>query len=129
MPQALWAAKLARVFSPYWAYLFFAAAIGALGFALWPGQPQLPSLLGWHVVNHLFAFTVLTMLARAAWPGLGRVGLFVAMWAFGGLIELLQALPFINRSMSIYDWGVDAAGIAMGLVLVWIAGHLAGERW
>lgn len=109
--------------------MFVLAALGALGFALWPGDAQLPALLGWHVINHLAAFIVLTMLARAAWPQVSRLWLFAGLWAFGGLIELLQAIPVINRSMSIYDWGVDAIGIAIGFVLVWIAGHLAGERW
>lgn len=128
-PQARWAARLAGFFSPWWGWLFLAALITASVFALWPGNSRMPALLGWHVVNHLAAFIVLTMLARAAWPNLGRVWLFVILMAYGGLIELLQSLPGINRSTSLYDWGVDAVGILLGLVLVWVAGRLAGEPW
>lgn len=129
MPQARWAARLAGVFSPYWGWLFALAFVGVSVLALWPGNSRLPALFGWHVVNHLAAFIVLTMLARAAWPRLDRVWLFAALMAHGAAIELLQSLPVINRAMSIYDWGVDAVGIGAGLVLVWIAGRLAGEPW
>jgi VanZ family protein len=128
-PQARWAAKLAGFFSPYWGWLFLAAFAGTSVLALWPGHSNPPSLFGWHVVNHLMAFVVLTMLARAAWPQLKRIWLFAVLMAYGGLIEVLQSLPLINRSMSLYDWAVDAVGIMLGLVLVWIAGRLAGEPW
>lgn len=128
-PQARWAASLAGFFSPWWGLLFLAAIVGVTGFALWPGNSRMAALLGWHVVNHLFAFIVLTMLARAAWPHFKRIWLFVILMAYGGLIEVLQSLPIINRSMSFYDWMVDAVGILLGLLLVWIAGRLAGEPW
>ncbi|WP_439632778.1 VanZ family protein [Glycocaulis sp.] len=117
------------MFSPWWGWLFLVALLATSVFALWPGNASSPSALGWHVVHHLAAFIILTMLARAAWPGLRRVWLFALLWAYGGLIELLQSLPVINRSMSLYDWAVDAAGIMLGFVLVWIAGRLAGEPW
>jgi len=129
MPQARWAARLADGLSPYWRWLFVIAFVGVTVLALWPGNSRLPVLLGWHVVNDLAAFIVLTMLARAAWPLLGRIWLFAALMVHGAAIELLQSLPVINRSMSLYDWGVDAVGIGLGLVMVWIAGRLAGEPW
>lgn len=129
VPQVRWAAKLAGFFRPWWGWFFLAALLAASVFALWPGYANPPSPLGWHVVNHLAAFIVLTMLARAAWPDLRRIWLFLVLLAYGGLIELLQSLPVISRTMSLYDWAVDAVGILLGLVLVWIAGWIAGEPW
>lgn len=128
-PQVRLAAELAGFFRPFWHWLFLAAFLVTCVFALWPGYANPPAALGWHVVNHLMAFVVLTMLARAAWPQLRRIWLFLILLAFGGLIELLQSLPVISRTMSLYDWAVDAVGIALGLVLVWIAGWIAGEPW
>lgn len=129
LPQVGIAAACARWFAPWWPHLFVLALTGVSVFALWPGDARPPSLFGWHVINHIFAFLVLTMLARAAWPHIRRIWLFLALMAFGGLIELLQALPLINRTASLADWVTDAIGIAIGLVLVWIAGQLAGEPW
>lgn len=129
LPQVGIAAACARWLAPWWPHLFVLALIGVSVLALWPGDNDPPSLFGQHVINHIFAFLVLTMLARAAWPHIRRVWLFLALMAFGALIELLQAIPALQRTASLADLVTDAIGIAIGLVLVWIAGQLAGEQW
>ncbi len=119
----------ARRLRHYWPLLFVIALIGVGVFALWPGDNDPPDLFGQHVINHVFAFVVLTMLARAAWPHLSRLQLFLALLGLGVLIEVLQAIPVLQRTSSLADIATDAVGIVIGLVLVWIAGQLAGEPW
>ena len=129
LPQVGLAVMCARWLQPFWLALFVFALTGVSVFALWPGDSDPPSLFGRHVINHIFAFLVLTMLARAAWPHIRRVWLFLALMVYGALIELLQAIPALQRTASLADLVTDAIGIAIGLVLVWIAGQLAGEQW
>lgn len=114
---------------PWWPTLLAITLVAVTVLALWPGNNNPPSLFGWHVINHVFAFVVLTMLARAAFPALPRLWLAAALLAYGALIELLQAIPALQRTASWADLATDAAGILIGLVLVWIAGQLAGEPW
>ncbi|MFN3834479.1 MAG: VanZ family protein [Glycocaulis sp.] len=129
LPQVAIAVRAAGLLRPWWRILLVAALVGVSVFALWPGDADPPSLFGQHVINHIAAFLVLTMLARAAWPHIRRVWLFLALMAYGALIEALQAIPALQRTASLADLVTDAVGIALGLVLVWIAGQLAGEPW
>ena len=66
-------------------------------------------------VNHLLAFFELTVVARLAWPNLGKPWIAIGLLAFGLGIELVQAqLPY--RTFAMADILADAAGIAIGLL-------------
>lgn len=103
-----------RLFAWAWAGLVIVVAAAALT----PGHAA-PTLSPLDKLDHLLAFAALAttgaLAQRAGWKAVLVVG--VSMTAFGGLIELLQtAIP--GRRGDWADLLADAAGIAIGLVLV-----------
>ena len=95
---------------------FFVAAIVALVMALLPKPPPLPgsppdSLL------HAFAFATLAVLAVIGFPRLTMPRIVGGLAVFGGLIELAQAIPALNRHSELRDLVVDvfAAAVAAGI--------------
>ena len=99
--------------------VFVAAAAFALYRALAAGDDGF-SFIPWDKAKHFIVFYVLSVLASLALPQsrLHRIGL--VLLAFGGAIELLQALPIIHRDASWFDLLADACGIsaAFGPMLV-----------
>ena len=101
--------------------LFAAAVVTALVMACLPQPPRMGLNLS-DKGQHAIAFVVLTALARAAFPGLGKAWIFAGLAAFGGLIEVIQAIPALGRDPSLMDWLADwlAIGVTLGLIgLVW----------
>ncbi len=97
--------------------LFWCAAAFALIMA---SQPA--SLTG-HAndkLMHMAAFAVLALLAALAHPQLRLLGILVGLSAFGGLIELVQMIPALNRSAEWLDWTADtlAASVVLGCIFV-----------
>jgi hypothetical protein len=104
------------------AWLFWAAALFALVMALMPHPPQIGQASD--KVQHMLAFAVLAGLAALAWPQrLLLVGL--GLFAFGGLIELLQMIPSLHRDGQTLDWIADAAATATVLALAAILNRIA----
>ena len=73
--------------------------------------------------EHLSVYVVLTMTLLYELTQNGVKNSYKWLWGlilpivYGGLIELLQGLPFIHRSMSLYDWLADMIGVmTAGLV-------------
>jgi len=100
-------------------FVFALVLAGTVVAALLPGSVA-PDLGDGDKVNHIIAFITLSMAAAWAWP---RAGLWrVALWlsAFGGLIEILQAIPFIARDAEWRDWVADTAAAVITLTVVWI---------
>ncbi|TCS10188.1 VanZ family protein [Caulobacter sp. BK020] len=99
--------------------VFLAASAFALAKALLPDNDSL-GLIPWDKAKHFLVFYVLSILASLALPQsrLHRVGL--VLLAFGGAIEVLQALPIVHRDASWFDLLADACGIsaALGPMLV-----------
>ncbi|WP_206365851.1 hypothetical protein [Sphingomonas naasensis] len=93
--------------------------------AVLPHPPQLP---GQPIdkVQHILAFTVLTALAVAGWPGAARWRLFLGLSGFGVLIEIVQAIPALHRSADWRDWLADTAAILAVLVFVALVERLRG---
>lgn len=71
-----------------------------------------PQLFPWDKAEHFTAFYVLTCLAIMAYPRVPLVMLGLWLSLFGGVIELVQALPFIHRDCDIMDWVADIVGVA-----------------
>lgn len=110
--------------------LFWSAAILAFIMAALPQPPQLPSTPPDKVL-HILAFTCLALLGSAAYPRLSALKLVVGLSAFGGLIEVVQLIPSLNRDAEILDWIADtAATIAVVLAIhVWRRTRLGvGQR-
>lgn len=69
---------------------------------------------GWDKANHLLAFATLGALASLGWRSAWS---WVCLLAFGGAIELLQALT-PAREASWADLGADALGLALAALLL-----------
>lgn len=74
-----------------------------------------PDLGAGDKVNHIAAFLTLTLLGRAAYPGRPAWRLAIGLSTFGALIELTQAIPFLRRDPSVWDWVADSTAILIAL--------------
>jgi VanZ family protein len=54
----------------------------------------------------------------AAFPRRGLLVIAILLSAFGGLIELVQALPIVGRDCDIRDWVADTIAILAALAPV-----------
>lgn len=84
------------------------------------------SVLPWDKAEHFAAFLGLMLLALPAAPGRSPAVLALGLAVEGGLIELVQALPIVNRDADVGDWVADLAGIAAVLAVL-AADH--SRRW
>lgn len=107
--------------------LFWAAACFALVMALLPRPPQLPGTPS-DKIQHILAFAVLTALAVGAYPKARLPALCAALSTFGALIELLQAIPQLNRDASVADWAADTMAIAFAAGLIAVLRTVAAAR-
>jgi hypothetical protein len=94
---------------------FWAALVFTFVAAVMPAH-QAPKLFPWDKAEHFAAFYTLTVLAAAAFPRRGLLVLAVLLSAFGGVIELTQALPIVNRDCDFWDWVADTCAIIAALV-------------
>ena len=74
----------------------------------------------WDKAEHGLAFAVLAWLALLVWPK-WPLRLWLALFAFGGAIELLQAASGW-RSGEWADWLADGIGLGLGW-LAWLPMH------
>jgi len=82
--------------------------------AIMPSQ-QAPDLGAGDKVNHIAAFLTLTLLGRAAYPARRPWKLAAGLSLFGALIEFTQAIPFIHRDASLWDWIADSVAVLAAL--------------
>lgn len=70
--------------------------------------------------QHIIAFATLALLASLAYPAAKPAHLLFSLVAFGGVIELLQMIPALNRDSDLLDLVADtlAAG-GMLLFATW----------
>jgi VanZ family protein len=105
----------------FWAALAFAFVMAVL-----PHPPQMPGDPS-DKIQHIIAFVVLSGLAGAAYRRVRLVRMGIGLAAFGALIEIVQAIPILQRDSSILDWLADSAAIALVLLIVaWVRAHGAG---
>lgn len=67
-------------------------------------------------IEHFTGFYILAVLALPAFPAARRWQIFVGLTAFGGLVEVLQAIPAIGRDCDVWDWLTDMVGIGAALL-------------
>jgi hypothetical protein len=103
---------------------FWSALLIAFILALLPKPPHFPGEPS-DKVQHIFAFTVLAALGRAAYPGEAALKLAVGLSAFGALIEIFQGIPVLHRDPEILDWIADTGAV---LVVLAIAGLIRRLR-
>jgi len=79
-----------------------------------PGSPS-------DKVQHVMAFLTLAGLAVWAYPRTPLIKIAVGLSIFGAWIEVVQAIPGLNRDSDAIDWLADtvAAGTALALVWLW----------
>ena len=83
--------------------------------ALMPNDADTPSVMSSHVINHLAAFGVITLLLRLGWPKASWVIAAVVATGFGLLLELLQWLLTNDRNPSLSDAALNLVGVGAGL--------------
>ena len=95
---------------------FALALIFTLAVALTPAHDHPLHLLPWEKGDHCVAFYVLAILGALAAPRMPLAALAAALGLFGGLIELLQALPAVNRDPRSADVVIDVAATLVALL-------------
>lgn len=101
------AARIAFVFSAVFAFVMAAV----------PHPPTIPGQPS-DKVMHMLAFAALGALAAYGFRHLTVRWLFVALTAFGALIELVQAIPALHRDSDIVDLLADMAAALVALAAV-----------
>jgi hypothetical protein len=94
----------------FWAFLVFALTKALVL------PPKMFRIFHWDKAEHFLAFYVLMLLGAIAFPKRSLVAIAVALCAVGAGIEVVQALPFVNRDSDILDWAADTLAIAAVLL-------------
>ncbi len=107
--------------------LFWAACAFAFVMAILPHPPIIPGDPS-DKLQHIFAFLVLAVLGRLAYPATKKRKLLFGLMAFGALIEIVQAIPALHRDSDVLDWLADtgAALTVFAMIAVW--GYLRAAR-
>lgn len=85
--------------------------------ALLPKPPEFPGQPG-DKVQHMIAFATLGALAAAGWRDRPFLRLFAGLAAFGGAIEVFQAIPALHRDADAVDWLADMLAALAAIMLV-----------
>lgn len=106
--------------------LFWSAALFALVMAALPQPVVIPGNPNDKLL-HITAFAVLALLAAFAYPRTRLLVILLALSAFGGLIELVQTIPALNRDADWIDWVADTLAAAFVLSAVLLVRRIAGR--
>lgn len=90
---------------------FIGAFFGVLVLALMPDAKGIGS--SYDKLNHIFAFFVLGVLVRLAWPETGAPYALALLLLFGIAIEVVQF--FVGRDASVFDVAADVVGLALAV--------------
>lgn len=106
---------------------FWAAVLFAFAMAVVPQPPQLPGGPS-DKFQHVAAFAGITALGFFAYPRTKALKLAIGLSLFGALIEVVQAIPALQRDSDILDWVADNAAIAVVLfALRWFPARWKGS--
>ena len=100
-------------------FLFWSAAAFALIMASVQHPIALPGDPG-DKFQHIMAFSVLALLGALAYPGTRLLVILLGLSAFGALIELIQMIPFLNRTADTNDLAADILAAAAVLSVVFV---------
>jgi len=95
--------------------LFWGAATFAFVMAILPHPPQVPGAPS-DKVQHIIAFATLGLLGAWAYRGTSGIRLLLWLSLFGGVIEMVQAIPALHRDSDALDWLADTAAAAIVLL-------------
>lgn len=107
---------MSALVSPALRVLLGLCLLGGLWLALTPMVGPPPPSGPWDKVEHAVGFYILGVLALAAFPAGARWKLAVGLTAYGALVEVLQAIPSLNRHADPFDLAADLLGIGMALL-------------
>jgi VanZ family protein len=96
---------------------FAAALLAAFVMAVLPHPPRVPGEPSDKIL-HVLAFTVLGVLSGYGFRNRSIAQLFAALTCFGALIELVQAVPMLNRDSDLADLLADMAAALAALAVV-----------
>ncbi|MEP6983560.1 MAG: hypothetical protein ABI853_07945 [Sphingomicrobium sp.] len=97
---------------------FWAAASFAFVMAVLPHPPEVPGEPN-DKVEHIIAFAILAALGSFAYPRARLLRLLAGLSLFGASIEVVQAIPALQRDSDVWDWVADTAAAAVVLLFVW----------
>jgi VanZ family protein len=95
--------------------------------AVLPHPPEVPGEPN-DKVEHIIAFATLAALGSFAYPRAALWRLLAGLSLFGALIEVVQAIPALQRDSDVWDWVADTAAVAVVLALVWLKRRAASAR-
>jgi len=98
-------------------WLFWILALFTFAMAISPNPPAFAGRLN-DKTMHMLAFATLSIAASVAFRRRSIVQLFVGLAVFGGLIEIVQAIPGLHRDAELADWSADCAATLAGLCAV-----------
>lgn len=107
-------------------FAFYASLLIALVAAILPSLPLSAAASG--ELQHISAFVVLSVLAWAAFPTTSVWQLAAVLCGFGALIELVQAVPALQRDASVYDWAIDCMTVGVCFVLLGLKTRIRSAR-
>jgi len=96
---------------------FWAAGLIALVAALLPEPPRFAEGFT-DKLQHMAAFFTLAVLGGLAYPRLPALRLLALLTLFGGLIEVAQLLPGLDRETESLDLVADVVAAAAGVLVV-----------
>jgi VanZ family protein len=102
---------------------FWAAWTFSLVMAVLPHPPEVPGHPS-DKLQHIAAFITLSLLGSWAYPRIKPLKLLLLLSLFGAFIEVLQAIPALNRDSDLLDWVADTIAVAVTLALIgWWRAH------
>src|SRR5690606_35280264 len=94
---------------------FWSTVLLALVMAVLPQPPAVPAP---DKAQHMLAFFTLAVLGSAAYPAISPARFAALLAVFGGLIELVQMIPALQREGSVLDWAADFVAAVTGVLIV-----------
>jgi hypothetical protein len=95
--------------------VFAVAVLISLAVLFAPGSDVPSAPPGVDKLVHGSVFAVLAVTGR--WAGIRRAVLAALLVLYGGVSELIQGVPALDRDPAVGDWLADVVGVLLGLLL------------